>query len=64
MNPLPNMPRTWSALALRLLVALLAAVPPYLVLAFCDLPGLARALAALVAFLPGIAAILWASRRG
>jgi hypothetical protein len=58
-----NLPRSWTALLVRLLAAVVAAVPPYLVLSYSGLSGISRVVVAMVSFIPGAIAILWAARR-
>ena len=59
---LPNKPRSRAFLLFLLVLALVAAVPPYLVLAHFDGDGSVRILATLLAFVPGTAAIMWVTR--
>ena len=63
MNAQPKLPRSWASLTFMLFVVLVAAVPPYLVLAHLDATNTVRWLAAMLAFAPGIAAIIWVTRR-
>ena len=63
MNAQSKLPRSWASWTFVLFVMLVATVPPYLVLAHLDATKTVRWLAAMLAYAPGIAAIIWVTRR-